>query len=138
MFYFVLFLDTPEITTHPKSRVIIEGSDIVLTCNATGNPTPLISWTIDGFVISSSGDPRINFEAGNKILNIRNVSRADEGEYRCVASNYLGDACSNATLLDVQCKYTAKESLHLYGHRRFQDGLETQLLVQEFDYKIWW
>ena len=56
--------------------------------------------------ISASGDSRISFGADNKELNIANVSRADEGEYRCVANNSLGNASSNAAFLNVQRKYS--------------------------------
>ena len=75
---------------------------MTLSCNASGNPVPEISWTRDGSPVSS-GDQRISFEAGNRQLTITNVSRADSGEYRCVADNDT----SNATTLDVQCKYTS-------------------------------
>ena len=75
---------------------------MTLSCNASGNPVPKISWTRDESPVSS-GDQRISFEEGNRQLTITNVSRADSGEYRCVADNDT----SNATTLDVQCKYTS-------------------------------
>ena len=53
--------DQPEISTHPVSTVITEGSDLLITCNATGNPTPSVSWTKDGSLINASRDPRISF-----------------------------------------------------------------------------
>ena len=79
---------------------------MTLSCNASGNPVPEISWTRDGSLVSS-GDQRISFDAGNRQLTITNVSRADSGEYRCVADNSEGNDTSNATTLDVQCKYTS-------------------------------
>ena len=94
----------PEITSHPLSTVIIDEGDLLLTCNATGNPTPSISWTKDGSLINASGDPRISITEQNTKLRITNVSRVDDGQYRCVASNSLGNATSNAAILDVQSK----------------------------------
>ena len=99
-----LISDQSEISTHPISKVIIEGDDLMLTCNAVGNPIPSISWTKDGSVINANGDPRIIFTDQNKKLSIMNVTRVDDGQYRCVASNSLGNATSNASTLDVQCK----------------------------------
>ena len=81
---------------------------MTLSCNASGDPIPTISWTKDGSIVSASGDSRISFGAENKELNIANVSRADEGEYRCVANNSLGNASSNAAFPNVQCKFTLK------------------------------
>ena len=74
-----------------------------LSCNATGNPVPKISWTKDGSPVSNNS--RISLSQDNKQLNITNVSRTDSGEYRCVASNSVGNETSNAAKLDVQCKW---------------------------------
>ena len=79
---------------------------MTLSCNASGDPVPTISWTKDRSIISASGDSRISFGADNRELNIANVSRADEGEYRCVANNNLGNASSNAAFLNVQRKHS--------------------------------
>ena len=79
---------------------------MTLSCNASGDPVPTISWTRDATIISTSGDSRISFGAENKELTITNVSRADEGEYRCVANNSLGNATSNAAFFNVQCKFS--------------------------------
>ena len=76
---------------------------MTLFCAAGGNPTPSISWIKDGSVLSVGS--RISFGADNKELIIRNVGKADRGQYRCVASNSFGNATSNAATLDVQCKY---------------------------------
>ena len=84
--------------------MIIDEGDLLLTCDAVGNPTPSISWTKNGFLINASGDPRISFIEENTKLSIANVSVADDGQYRCVASNSLGNATSNTAILDVQSK----------------------------------
>ena len=43
----------------------------------------------------------------DKTLTITNVNRTVRGEYRCVASNRLGNATSNATMLSVHCNNTS-------------------------------
>ena len=101
-----LFIVAPLITTQPQGGPVTEGDNVTLSCNASGNPLPAISWTRDGSLVSS-GDQRISFEARNRRLTITNVSRVDSGEYRCVADNSEGNDTSNATTLDVQCKYTS-------------------------------
>ena len=79
-----------------------EGENVTLSCNATGNPSPSISWTKAGSAVNS---PRVSSSSGNKQLTITNVNRSDSGDYRCVANNSIGDAVtSNGAILDVQCK----------------------------------
>lgn len=77
---------------------------MVISCNATGNPVPSISWTRNESPIDRNVNSRISFSADKKQLTITNVSRADSGEYRCVAKNSLGNDTSNASSVDVQCK----------------------------------
>ena len=97
--------DKPEITTHPQGVTPKEGNNATVSCNAIGNPSPSITWTKNGSIISTAGDPRSTFGADNKSLTITNVSRADSGQYQCVASNNLGKATSNAATIDVQCMF---------------------------------
>ena len=77
---------------------------MTFACNATGTPTPSISWTKDDLSFSSSGDQRVSFTQQNAKLTVTNLSRADSGQYRCVANNSEGNATSNAAILNVQCK----------------------------------
>ena len=39
-----------------------------------------------------------------KQLTIKNVNRGDNGVYRCVAENSLGNVTSNGTTLEVLCE----------------------------------
>ena len=79
---------------------------MTLSCNASGNPVPTITWTRNGLVLTSSV-LRIRFGAESRELTITTVNRTDTGEYRCVANNSVGNVTSNAATLDVQCKYTS-------------------------------
>ena len=96
--------DPPEITVHPVAGPETEGDDVILSCDAVGNPVLTISWTRNGSPVDSSDSSRITFSADKKQITIRNVNRTDSGEYRCVANNILGNATSNGAILDVQCK----------------------------------
>ena len=95
----------PQITENPQDATVTEGGNALFSCNASGNPAPTISWTKQGSLLSASGDFRISFGADNKTLTIVNVSRADSGQYRCVASNNVeSGVTSNAATLNVECK----------------------------------
>ena len=84
---------------------------MTLSCDATANPVPTISWTRNGSPIDNSGNSRISFSANKKRLTITNVSRTDSGEYRCVANNSLGNDTSNAATLHVKCKFSVRLAL---------------------------
>ena len=101
--------DQPKIKVHPKAETTTEGNNLILFCNATGNPVPTVSWTKDGSPISSNS--RISLSDDNKQLTITNVNRTDSGEYRCVASNSLGNDTSSAATVDVLCKYSMTDSI---------------------------
>ncbi len=96
--------DVPEITGLPRNVAKTEGDNVILSCNATGNPVPTISWTINGSPVESDNSSKFSFSADTKQLIITNVRRTDSGEYRCMANNSLGNTF-NAARLDVQCTY---------------------------------
>ena len=97
--------DKPEITSNPKSVEIKEGENVTFSCNYTANPLPTTSWTKDESPITN--DSRISYSVVNKVLTIMNVNRKDSGEYRCVASNKLGNDTSEAVELNVKCEFIA-------------------------------
>ena len=95
--------DKPEITSHRESEDIKEGGNVTFSCNSTANPLPTTLWTKDESPITN--DSRIIFSVVNKVLTITNVNRNDSGEYRCVASNKLGNDTSKAAQLNVECEF---------------------------------
>ena len=96
--------ELPLITIHPEGKTPMERENMTLSCNATGNPEPSISWVKDGFPISSNS--RISFSHDDKRLTITYVNRMDSGEYRCVARNRVGNDTSNSKV-NVLCKCRA-------------------------------
>ncbi|XP_030386436.1 Down syndrome cell adhesion molecule-like protein Dscam2 isoform X2 [Scaptodrosophila lebanonensis] len=79
------------------------GPAVSLKCSAAGNPTPQISWTLDGFPLPSNG----RFMIGQYItvhgdvishVNISHVMVEDGGEYACIAENRAGRVQHEARL----------------------------------------
>ena len=95
---------TPAIETHPQADPVKEGENLTFFCNATGSSLT-ISWTKNGSSINPNEDVRIRLSTDKEHLTIRNVSRKDNGVYRCVASNNVGDATSNAAIVTVRCEF---------------------------------
>ena len=76
-----------------QNETITESGNLNLSCNASGSPSPVVSW-----VRISTGE-----RFGVSVLQLRNVSRSEARDYRCEASNECGNA-SEAQNIDVQCK----------------------------------
>ena len=73
---------------------IEEGSDVIMMCNATGNPSPdLITWSKSQ---GSLPDSRSVVSEGN--LTILNVTADDSGSYACTATNIMGTKSSSVKL----------------------------------------
>ena len=109
----ILTTVAPELMEYPKNQLTIEGSNVTFSCIAGGVPSPRISWTINGTAINVTANPRINLTANGQQLTVTNVNRTDSGEYRCLASNKVGNVTSMAAKLTVQCKDTKKWSIYL-------------------------
>ena len=86
----------PVIVTAPSDHEVLEGSNLTLLCNATGNPQPDITWAKEGYssVLSTS-----------ETLYLTNLRREDNGAvYSCIANNSLGFDTLNASIT-VLCEY---------------------------------
>ncbi|XP_031785655.1 Down syndrome cell adhesion molecule-like protein Dscam2 isoform X10 [Nasonia vitripennis] len=79
------------------------GPAVSLKCSAAGNPTPQVSWALDGFPLPSNG----RFVIGQYVtvhgdvishVNISHVVVEDGGEYSCTAENRAGKVTHAARL----------------------------------------
>ena len=94
---------------------ITEGSNVSITCTATGYPVPIVVWqNSDGSSLNNntllSGDP-VNVSStgvGNETsvrveLMVMGAMRVDTGMYRCSANNSVKNTIRNINIT-VQCK----------------------------------
>ncbi|XP_076249076.1 Down syndrome cell adhesion molecule 2 isoform X11 [Calliopsis andreniformis] len=79
------------------------GPAVSLKCSAAGNPTPQVSWALDGFPLPTNG----RFVIGQYVtvhgdvishVNISHVMVEDGGEYSCTAENRAGKVTHAARL----------------------------------------
>ncbi|XP_016517448.1 neural cell adhesion molecule L1.1-like isoform X3 [Poecilia formosa] len=91
----------PNLTEVPKSVTAFFREDVVLTCSATGNPTPQIRWLKDGVQFGSemSGSGKINAsEEEEEAVELQSYA----GVYQCFASNDLGTAMTQTVEVIVE------------------------------------
>ncbi|KAG8327856.1 hypothetical protein J6590_009659 [Homalodisca vitripennis] len=96
--------DTPPQIAYRFIRQTIQpGPSISLKCVATGNPTPNIKWSLDGFALPQNE----RFVIGQYVpthgdvishVNITSVRVEDGGNYKCTATNRVGEASHSAEL----------------------------------------
>lgn len=56
LLFFFLFTDAPPVLLYSFIEQTLQpGPAVSLKCSAAGNPTPQISWTLDGFPLPSNG-----------------------------------------------------------------------------------
>ena len=73
----------PSVTTPPTSQMVDLNDKVVLSCSATGNPTPNIRWYKDGIAIE--GPQAIGTE-----FVIPEASPNERGFYQCEAFSSFG------------------------------------------------
>ncbi|XP_014002617.2 neural cell adhesion molecule L1 isoform X4 [Salmo salar] len=93
----------PVITTQPESIIVFSAEDILLTCEASGNPPPNFRWTKDGEEFIPANDPGLSVSLGSGTFMKTGVVSGPmsqyKGKYSCYADNALGTAVSNEVQL---------------------------------------
>ncbi|XP_065913065.1 hemicentin-1-like isoform X2 [Dysidea avara] len=87
----------PEIYVEVTDQLENETYPVMLTCQATGEPVPNISWYFNGVMINVSDTSKyriesrsINTTAIEGRLEVFNATSSDVGTYVCIATNGLG------------------------------------------------
>ncbi|XP_031836492.1 Down syndrome cell adhesion molecule 2 isoform X2 [Nomia melanderi] len=98
--------DAPPMLLHSFiSQTMQPGPAVSMKCSAAGNPTPQVTWALDGFPLPTNG----RFVIGQYVtvhgdvishVNISHAMVEDGGEYSCTAENRAGKA-NHAARLNV-------------------------------------
>lgn len=89
----------------------VQGSEVVLPCEARGSPLPLVSWMKDGESLlpqSLEQGPGLKLEA---------VTAGDSGTYSCMAASEAGEA-RRSFRLTVMGGYPPPQQLQMLEHER--------------------
>ena len=101
----------PTLVSGPEDVAELTTRTVVLPCNITGQPRPVVTWykddvmlvRSDGYlnasVAASTGGRLAVLEDGS--LRIQQVQHSDQGSYSCAGSNANGTTASNTSYLTV-------------------------------------
>ncbi len=98
---FLLTADPHVTHFETKSKNLVQGDPLVLTCLAWGHPVPVVHWLKGNERIDPTKDSRISIEDHDIVVNgtlrIENLDYDDREDYVCIAT--LGDKSANTTIL---------------------------------------
>jgi len=103
--------ESPKIITPPKNIEEDEGSEIMLSCEISGYPTPKVEWQFtksDGTILQMPGDDlrkSVSARGGPEQfqvtgwLHLYKLKMEDEGIYNCIGKNKLGKVSAISKIL---------------------------------------
>ena len=92
------YLEAPTISNGAnRTQDVKEGDDVLLHCDANGDPIPLVTWKKDGQILQQS-NTTMSFP-------ITNIELRDAGNYVCTASNRAGSISQSILVRVIRCKY---------------------------------
>ncbi|XP_025020205.1 BDNF/NT-3 growth factors receptor isoform X2 [Python bivittatus] len=78
----------PSVKLNTQNLTVVEGKSTTLYCEATGSPSPTITWIFNNIVSKHESDTYKNPAS----LTIKNVSSSDSGvQIYCIAENSVGE-----------------------------------------------
>ncbi|XP_022238880.1 Down syndrome cell adhesion molecule-like protein Dscam2 [Limulus polyphemus] len=86
---------SPKLVITFTEQNLKPGVDLSLSCSASGNPLPQVTWNVEEFGIPESSRIRLGDYVTSKghvvsYVNISDVRIEDGGEYSCMATNMAG------------------------------------------------
>ncbi len=90
-------LEAPAFVGDLTETTVTVGESVNLVCQVTGQPQPIIRWTVDGKELKKTKDVVIeSMPDGTQHLVIKSAKVEHAGKYKCIAENKQGKAESQA------------------------------------------
>ena len=86
----------------PGNDAAPEGTHHIIRCTFDGLPTPTVTWSHDGSMLTNDSDITIATDDSSSTLTIITLTEDDSGFYTCMVSNLLGNGTATS-VLQVQC-----------------------------------
>jgi len=82
-----------QLTTIPSNITVVQGDDALLSCRASGVPSPQITW-----YRKDNGPMPSQHTVAMGDLRIENITKEEEGTLVCLAENVLGSKKAEAAI----------------------------------------
>jgi len=86
--FFSCYLVGAVISGKPSSVIVEEGQNVTLVCQATGQPTPTVTWSKLALLYHNIPNKTVSNVEGGKV-SLVNVTKSQGGDYICLAKNLL-------------------------------------------------
>uniref|UniRef100_A0A8C1PC22 L1 cell adhesion molecule, paralog a n=1 Tax=Cyprinus carpio TaxID=7962 RepID=A0A8C1PC22_CYPCA len=112
----------------PKSQLYAPGDTVKLDCKADGIPTPDVTWSINGNLLTGNY-PKRSLKHG--VLTLKNVELSDTAVYQCKAVNKHGSILINAYVyvIELPPQILTEDGL-MYS---VAEGQTTEMACETFD-----
>uniref|UniRef100_A0A673NMP6 Neural cell adhesion molecule 1-like n=1 Tax=Sinocyclocheilus rhinocerous TaxID=307959 RepID=A0A673NMP6_9TELE len=131
----------PKITYLESQTTTEMDEQVTLTCEATGDPTPTITWSVDQISEISSdlpdGDVLVRSDARVSSLTLKYAQYTDAGEYLCTARNAIGET-AQPVYLEVRYAPKILGSVTVYTWEGNPANISCEVLAHPSDVSITW
>uniref|UniRef100_A0A4W4FIS2 Neural cell adhesion molecule 1a n=1 Tax=Electrophorus electricus TaxID=8005 RepID=A0A4W4FIS2_ELEEL len=129
--------------TYLENRTTTETEErVTLTCEATGDPTPSITWSFGSRVFnegeqSEDGSVVVRSDARLSALTLKYPQHTDAGRYLCTARNAVGETSQHMTL-EVQFAPKILGSVAVYTWEGNAANISCEILAHPSEVSIVW
>jgi len=110
-----------------SSVTLVETETTSVTCKANGKPLPTYSWIKASTREDLATADRFSVDKNTGVLTIRDISKDDDAEYKCVATNAAGKAER-----DVKISVVLKPRIVAYRNISIPTGQQAKLSCSAF------
>lgn len=87
----------PLFSKKPRVKCVDEGTNVLIDCRLVGVPKPEIKWRYEGKDLVTAPNMKIVTKQENNtyitVLHINKVLKSQEGRYKVIAKNQVGETC---------------------------------------------
>ncbi|KAM4546513.1 neuregulin 2a isoform 2-T2 [Fundulus diaphanus] len=115
----------PKIKPIKNPIIVVEGSKLIVKCEATGDPVLNYTWFKDGNELKRN--KKVKLKRKGSRVHINRATLEDSGNYTCVVENTLGKHNSTRTV-NIQSKKGKEEATTIEPKARVQEHTVTTTL----------